>query len=137
MADGFQPFVQKGRLLADGSSKKRVEFPKVALFDELLGAQKPAGVAWQAYVTIAGADDSGRPVQTAKKTPPEIVKIYRDTMARIEKDKDFAAELAKVAGDDAEMLSSAASAPVLRRLLNISPSAKEFANNMMKKYLNR
>ncbi|HEV8724904.1 MAG TPA: hypothetical protein VGW77_30175 [Candidatus Binatia bacterium] len=137
MADGFQPFVQKGRLLADGSSKKRAEFPKVPLFDELLGAQKPAGVSWQAYITVAGADDSGRPLQTAKKTPPEIVKVYRDTMARIEKDKEFSAELAKVAGDDAEMLSSAESEPVLRRLLNLPPGAKEFASNMMKKYLNR
>ena len=97
IGEGFQPFVQKGRLLSDGSSKKRLEFPKVPLFDELLGAQKPTGVAWQAYVTIAGADDSGRPLQAAKKTPPEIVKVYRDTMARIEKDKEFAAELAKVA----------------------------------------
>ena len=104
MADGFQPFVQKGRLLADGSSKQRSEFPKVPLFDELLGAQKPTGVSWQAYVTIAGADDSGRPLQAAKKTPPEIVKVYRDTMARIEKDKEFAAELAKVAGDAGHFL---------------------------------
>jgi hypothetical protein len=137
IAEGFQPFVQKGRLLSDGSSKKRVEFPKVPLFEELLGAQKPTGVAWQAYITIAGADDSGRPLQTAKKTPPDIVKVYRDTMARIEKDKEFAAELAKVAGDDAEMLSHVESEPVLRRLLVLSPGAKEFANNMMKKYLNR
>jgi len=137
IAEGFQPFVQKGRLLPDGSSKKRVEFPKVPLFEELLGAQKPTGVAWQAYITIAGSDDSGRPLQTAKKTPPDIVKVYRDTMGRIEKDKEFAAELAKVAGDDAEMLSHAESEPVLRRLLILSPGAKEFANNMMKKYLNR
>ena len=27
--------------------------------------------------------------------------------------------------------------PVLRRLLTLSPGAKEFASNMMKKYLNR
>jgi hypothetical protein len=137
MADGFQPFVQKGRLLADGSSKKRVEFLKVPLFDELLGAQKPTGIPWQAYVTIAGSDDSGRPLQIAKKTSAEIVKVYRDTMTRIEKDKEFLTELAKVAGDDAEMLSHVESEPVLRRLLNLSPGAKEFANNMMKKYLNR
>ena len=137
VAEGFQPFVQKGRLLADGSSKKRVEFPKVPLFDDLLGAQKPTGVSWQAYITIAASDDSGRPLQIAKKTSPEVVKLYRDTMARIEKDKEFSAELAKLAGDDAEMLSHAESEPVLRRLLTLSPGAKEFADNMMKKYLNR
>jgi EAL domain-containing protein (putative c-di-GMP-specific phosphodiesterase class I) len=76
-------------------------------------------------------------LQTAKKTPPEIVKIDRDTMARIEKDKEFSVELAKVAGEDAEMLSHAESEPVLRRLLNLAPGAKEFAQNMLKKYLNR
>jgi len=137
IAEGYHPFVQKGRLLSDGSSKKRVEYPKVPLFDELLGANKPSGVAWQAYTTVAGADDSGRPLQTAKKTPPEIVKIYRDTMAKIEKDKEFGAELAKAAGDDAEILSAAESEPVMRRLLNLPPGAKEFANQIMKKYLNR
>jgi hypothetical protein len=35
------------------------------------------------------------------------------------------------------MLSHMESEPVLRRLLNLSPGAKEFASNMMKKYLNR
>jgi len=137
IAEGYQPFVQKGRLLSDGSSKKRVEYPKVPLFDELLGANKPSGVAWQAYTTVAGADDSGRPLQTAKKTPPEIVRVYRETMVKIEKDKEFAGELAKAAGDDAEVLSSAESEPVMRRLLNLPPAAKEFANQIMKKYLNR
>ena len=124
-------------MLADGSSKKRSEFPKVPLFDELLGSHKPTGVSWQAYITIAGADDSGRPLHTAKKTAPEIVKVYRDSMARIEKDKEFSAELAKVVGDEAEMLSHVESEPVLRRLLTLSPGAKEFASNIMKKYLNR
>jgi len=137
MAEGFQPFVQKGRLLQDGSAKKRAEFPNVPLFDELLGANKPTGVAWQAYTTIAGADDSGRLLQTAKKTPPEFVKIYRDTLVRVAKDKDFAAELGKAAGNDAEMLSPAESEPLLRRLLDLSPAARDFANQMLKKHLHR
>lgn len=38
---------------------------------------------------------------------------------------------------DIEMLSHLESEPVLRRLLSLSPGAKEFAANMMKKYLNR
>lgn len=137
IAEGFQPFVQKGRLLPDGSSKKRPEFPKVPLFDELLGANKPSGVAWQAYTTMAGADDSGRLLQIAKKTPPELVKIYRDTLLRVEKDKEFAAELEKAAGDDAELLTPGESEPVLRRLLNLSPAARDFANQLLKKHLHR
>jgi len=51
-------------------------------------------------------------------------------MARIEKDKEFSVELAKVAGDDAEMLSQAESEPVLRRLLNLAPGAKELPKMM-------
>src|SRR5258705_5288055 len=49
IAERFQPFVPKGRLLSDGSSKKRVEFSTVPLFGELLGAQKPTSVALPAY----------------------------------------------------------------------------------------
>jgi len=35
------------------------------------------------------------------------------------------------------MLSHAESEPVLRRLLILPPGVKEFAQNMLKKYLNR
>jgi hypothetical protein len=97
MAEGFQPFVQKGRLMPDGSFKKRAEFPKVPLFDELLGARKPAGVPWQAYTILAGSDDAGRPLHVGQKTPPEIVRAYRESFRRLEAGKEFKAELARIA----------------------------------------
>lgn len=56
---------------------------------------------------------------------------------RMGKDKEFAAELEKAAGDDAEMLSPAESEPLLRRLLDLSPAARDFANQLLKKHLHR
>jgi hypothetical protein len=137
MAEGFQPFVQKGRLMPDGSFKKRVEFPKVPLFDELLGAKKPAGVPWQAYTILAGSDDAGRPLHVGQKTPPEIVRAYRESFRRLETDKEFKAELARIAGDDAELLDANEAEPVVRRLLKVDPATKEFTSGILKKYLNR
>ena len=46
--EGFQAFVQLGRLGSAGSFQKRPEFPDVPTFEEMLGAKRPSGVPWQA-----------------------------------------------------------------------------------------
>ena len=70
IAAGFHPFVQQGRLGASGNFQRRPEFPKVPTFSELIDKKRPAGVAWQAYVSWAGADGAGRPLFAPAKTSP-------------------------------------------------------------------
>jgi tripartite-type tricarboxylate transporter receptor subunit TctC len=137
VAEGYQPFVQKGRLVPDGSFKRRAEFTNIPTFDELLGDKKPTGVAWQAYVTMSGADDGGRPLQLPHKTPPEIVRAFREAFGRLKGDKEFQKELDRVAGDDAELLFANEAEPVLRRLLTVTPGVKEYTTALIKKYMQR
>ena len=111
------------------------EFPRVPLFEELLGAQKPTGSCLASLYHGRRLRRLWPAVADSKKTPPDIVKVYRDTMGAHRKDKEFAAELAKVAGDDAEVLSMQRANRSCAGC-SFSPGAKEFAQNMMKKYLN-
>jgi len=135
--EGFQPFVQLGRLTSGGSFQKRPEFPDVLTFEELLGAKRPSGVPWQAYVSWAGADSAGRPLYATPKTPPEIMKLLRDAMARMKDDKALHADLARVAGEDTEILLANEGEPVFRQLLAVSPEVRDYSNGLTKKYLGR
>lgn len=136
-ATGFQPFVQQGRLNSSGTFQRRPEFPNVPTFSEVLDKKRPTGAAWQSYISWAGADGAGRPLFAPPKTSREVTRTLREAFTRLEGDKEFIAELGRVAGDDAEILTAKEADPILRQLLTTSPEVQGFVNNMMKKYLQR
>jgi tripartite-type tricarboxylate transporter receptor subunit TctC len=125
IGEGFQPFVQQGRLTSAGSFKRRPEFPNVPTFEETIGKNRPAGAAWEAYRSWAGSDAAGRPLFAPPKTPPAVVRTLRDSFARLEGDKEFHKDMLGVAGDDAELLMSNEAEPVMRQLLTVSPGVAE------------
>ncbi len=137
VAAGFHPFVQQGRLGASGTFQRRPEFPKVPTFEEVIDKKRPTGVAWQAYVSWAGADGAGRPLFAPMKTPREIVQALREGFSQLEHDKEFRAELTRVAGDDAEILAAKDAEAILRQLLTASPGVQDFVKNLTKKHLQR
>jgi tripartite-type tricarboxylate transporter receptor subunit TctC len=137
VGEGFKAFVQQGRLTSAGSFQKRPEFPEIPTFDEMLGAKRPIGVPWQAYVSWAGSDSAGRPLYAAPKTPPEIVKTLREAFSKLKEDKAFQAELLRVAGEDVGILLAQEGEPIVRQLLAVSPAVQDYANGLMKKYLKR
>ena len=137
IAAGFHPFVQQGRLGASGNFQRRPEFPKVPTFAELIDKKRPTGVAWQAYVSWAGADGAGRPLFAPANTPRDVARLLREAFSRLEGDKEFTAELTRVAGDDAELLSAKEAEAILRQLLTVSPGVQDFVKNLTKKYLQR
>ena len=137
VGEGFNSFVQQGRLTSAGSFQRRPEFPEVPTFDELLGQRRPKGAAWQAYATWAGVDSAGRPLHAAPRTPLEITTALREGFSRTKEDKSFQSELLKVAGEDADALLANEAEPILRQLLTVSPEVRDFANSLMKRYLKR
>jgi len=134
---GFHPFVQQGRLRSSGSFQRRPEFPNVPTFEEILAKKRPTGAAWEAYVSWAGSDGAGRPLFAPPKTSRDIVRMLQDAFSRLESDKEFHAELLRVAGDDAELLLASEAGPILRQLLVVSPGVQDFVKNLTKKYLQR
>lgn len=137
IAEGFQPFVQQGRLTSAGSFKRRPELPNVPTLEETLGKNRPTGVSWEAYVSWAGSDGAGRPLFAPPKTPVAIVRTLRESFSRLEEDKEFQKDLLRVAGDDAELLMANEAEPVLRQLLTVSPGVQDFVKNLTKKHLPR
>jgi tripartite-type tricarboxylate transporter receptor subunit TctC len=137
VAAGFHPFVQQGKLGASGAFQRRPEFPKVPTFEELIEKKRPTGVAWQAYVSWAGADGAGRPLFAPPKTSREVVQTLREGFSRLDNDKEFKTELTRVAGDDAELLATKDAEAILRQLLTASPGVQDFVKNLTKKYLQR
>ena len=106
-------------------------------FAEMLDKKRPAGAAWQSYISWAGADGAGRPLFAPPKTSRDVAGTLRDAFARLENDKEFLADLSQVAGDDAEVLTAKEADPILRQLLTTSSDVQSFVNNLTKKYLNR
>lgn len=136
-AEGFKAFVQQGRLTPAGTFEGRPEFPDVPPFQDILGAKRPAGVAWQAYVSWAGSDSAGRPLYAAAKTRPEVLKVLQDAFAKMREDKVFKADLLKVAGENSDLILAKEGELLLRQILTVSPAVRDYANRLTKKYLNR
>jgi hypothetical protein len=137
VGDGFHPFVQQGMLTATGSFQRRSEFPDVPVFEDVAKEQRPSGTPWQAYMIWAGSDSAGRPFHAAPKTPPEILRILRDSFARMREGAEFKAEVKRVSGEDAQILLADEADPILRQLVVVSPAIQDFTNGLMKKYLGR
>jgi putative tricarboxylic transport membrane protein len=134
---GFRPFTQQGKLSGAGSFQRRPEFKDVPTFDELLGNRRPTGDPWAAYITWAGSDAVGRPLFAPRNTPRPLVETLRDAFGKLEGDKEFAAELKKVGGDDADLLLAKDAEPILRQVLTVSPGIQEFVKAITKKHLQR
>jgi hypothetical protein len=134
---GFKAFTQQGKLTGAGGFKRRPEFPDVSTFDELLANRRPSGDAWQAYVTWTGSDASGRPLFAPRNTPRQFVQTLREAFDKLEVDKQFLADLKKVAGEDRDMMPAKEAEPILQRLLNVSPGVQDFIKTITKKHLQR
>jgi hypothetical protein len=137
VGQGFHPFIQQGMLTAAGAFQRRAEFPDVPVFEDIAKDQRPSGVPWQAYMIWAGSDSVGRPLQAAAKTPVEITRTLRDAFARMKDTAEFQAELKRVSGEDAQILSGEEAGQLIKQILIVSPEIQDFTNNLMKKYLGR
>jgi hypothetical protein len=137
IGQGFYAFIQQGMLTPAGSFQRRAEFPDVPVFEDVAKDQRPTGVPWQAYTIWAGSDSIGRPLQAAAKTPAEISRTLREAFMRMKETAEFKAELKRVSGEDAQILSGEEAEQLLKQILVVSPEIQDFTTKLMKKYLGR
>jgi hypothetical protein len=102
-----------------------------------LSDQCQTGTAWQAYTIWAGSDSVGRPLHAAPKTPPQIVRLLRESFARMREGAEFKPELKRVSGDDAQILPGEEADQILRQPVVVSPAIQDFTNGLFRKYLGR
>lgn len=137
VGEGFNPFVQQGMLTAAGSFQRRSEFPDVPVFEDVAKDQRPSGTPWQAYTIWAGSDSVGRPFHAPPKIPAEVLRVLRDGFTRMKEGAAFKAEVKRISGEDAQILSADEAEQILGQLLVVSPAIQDFTNGLMKKYLGR
>jgi tripartite-type tricarboxylate transporter receptor subunit TctC len=122
------------QILVTEDNQRRADFPDVPTFLELLGAKKPTGIAWQAYIGWAGAPELDKFLVAPEGTPDHLVKILRDAFAKAMKDPDVDKEGDKFFGDGWKPHSGEKMEAVIREQIGIPKEAKDFMTKLRVKY---
>jgi tripartite-type tricarboxylate transporter receptor subunit TctC len=121
-------------VLATDEDHRREDFPEAPTFVELLGAKKPTGVSWQAYLAWTGAPELDKFLVAPEGTPEHLVKILREAFAKVMKDPEVDKEGDKFFGDGWKPHGPEKIEAVIREHIAISKEAKDFITKMRQKY---
>lgn len=92
------PIFQTGILDENGNVLREPAAPNVPTAPELYEQhyrKKPSGSVWEIYKLVVGSRTYGKCVLLPPKTPPELVDIYGEAVAKMVKDPRFLAEAEK------------------------------------------
>jgi tripartite-type tricarboxylate transporter receptor subunit TctC len=122
------------QLVAAEENQRREDFPDVPSFIEMLGAKKPTGLAWQAYLGWAGSPDLDKFMVAPEGTPDHLVKTLRDAFAKLMKDPEVDKEGDKFFGEGWKPHSAERIEAVIHEETSIPKEAKDFITKMRQKY---
>jgi len=114
--------------------RRREDFPDVPSFLETLGAKKPTGLAWQAFVGWAGSPELDKFLVAPAATPEHLVKLLREAFAKVMKDPEVDKEGDKFFGDGWKPIAAERVEGLIREETSISKEAKDFITKLRQKY---
>ena len=114
--------------------RRRQDFPDVPTFLETLGAKKPTGLAWQAFVAWAGSPDLDKFLVAPPETPDHLIKLLREAFAKVMKDPEVDKEGDKFFGDGWKPVTAERLEAIIREQTSISKEAKDFITKLRQKY---
>ena len=114
--------------------RRREDFPDVPSFIETLGAKKPAGLAWQAFVGWAGSPELDKFLVAPGGTPDPLVKILREAFDKVMKDPEVDKEGDKFFGDGWKPVAAERVDNLIRDQIGIPKEAKDFIAKLRQKY---
>ena len=114
--------------------RRREDFPGVPSFLETLGAKKPTGLAWQAFVGWAGSPELDKFLVAPAATPEHLVKSLREAFAKVMKDPEVDKEGDKFFGDGWKPIAAERVEGLIREETSISKEAKDFITKLRQKY---
>ena len=123
---------RSGELAED--DQRRKDFPDVPTFVETLGAKKPTGLSWAAFVGWAGSPDLDKFLVAPPETPDPLVKSLREAFAKVMKDPEVDREGDKFFGDGWRPITPERVSEVIREQTEVSKEAKDFTTKLRKKY---
>ena len=122
------------QVVATEEDQRREDFPEVPTFLELLGAKKPTGLSWQAYLAWAGAPELDKYLVAPEGTPDHLVKLLREAFMKIMKDPEVDKEGDKFFGDGWKAHGAEKIEAVVRDHIAIPKEAKDYITKMRQKY---
>jgi tripartite-type tricarboxylate transporter receptor subunit TctC len=114
--------------------RRREDFPDVPTFVETLGAKKPTGLAWQAFVGWAGSPELDKFLVAPGGTPDPLVKMLREAFEKLMKDPDVDKEGDKFFGDGWKPITAERVDTLIRDQISIPREAKDFITKLRQKY---
>ena len=114
--------------------RRREDFPEVQSFLETLGAKKPTGLAWQAFVGWAGSPELDKFLVAPAATPERLVKSLREAFAKVMKDPEVDKEGDKFFGDGWKPITAERVEGLIREETSVSKEAKDFIAKLRQKY---
>ena len=121
-------------LVCSQDQERRPDFPEVATFTEILGAKRPTGISWEAYMAWAGPPELDKFLSVPASTPDSFVKTLRIAFNKAMKDPEVQKEGDKAFGEGWRAHSGERIETVIKKHLATSKEAKEFLFKMRKKY---
>jgi tripartite-type tricarboxylate transporter receptor subunit TctC len=114
--------------------RRREDFPDVPSFIETLGAKKPTGLAWQAFVGWAGSPELDKFLVAPAGTPDHLVKLLQEAFAKLMKDPEVDKEGDKFFGDGWKPIPAERVDTLIRDQISIPKEAKDFITKLRQKY---
>jgi tripartite-type tricarboxylate transporter receptor subunit TctC len=122
------------QILFAEDERRREDFPGVPSFIETLGAKKPTGLAWQAFVGWAGSPELDKFLVAPAATPEHLVKSLREAFAKVMKDPEVDKEGDKFFGDGWKPIAPERVEDLIREETSVSKEAKDFITKLRQKY---
>jgi tripartite-type tricarboxylate transporter receptor subunit TctC len=122
------------QIICTDEERRRGDFPEVPTFNELFGAKKPTGLAWQAYIGWAGATELDKFLVAPEGTPDHLIKILREAFSKLMKDPEVDKEGDKFFGDGWKPQSAEKIEAVIADQIAIPKEAKDFITKLRQKY---
>jgi tripartite-type tricarboxylate transporter receptor subunit TctC len=122
------------QILFAEDERRREDFSDVPSFLETLGAKKPTGLAWQAFVGWAGSPELDKFLVAPAATPEHLVKSLREAFAKVMKDPEVDREGDKFFGDGWKPIAPERVEDLIREETSVSKEAKDFIAKLRQKY---
>lgn len=121
-------------LICGQDAERRTDFREVPSYMEILGAKRPTGVSWDAYMGWAGPPELDKFLSVPAGTPDTFVKTLRVAFDKAMKDPEVQKEGDKAFGEGWKAYSGERIETVVKQHVAMSKETKDFLFKMRKKY---
>jgi len=126
-------FLKDGGAVPVASEHERPDFPKVKGFEQVLGANKPTGVAWRAFNSWSGTKVD-KYFAMPPKVPDPLLKVLRQSFLDTCRDSRFVELANNTLGEGSTPINHVTTRENIEAAMSIPPEVAEFSRKLRTKY---